>query len=307
MVTYGPSSASQTTIASLPIFTLTMLPVTGAVTPTVTRDQLIASRVQWENAYASGSISYSQYLAIFDAYVAFYADLTNQTLLNAYNAILTQYGFTTLTGGGGSTGGGTTTPVAGTYQYNQGTIVTLTATPVPSGGQNYRFTNWIINGFSDSMNPKTITMNVNTTVQAFFTVVTEAPDPSAIPSALTISAPANVTTGAPFTVSGKLTRTDTNAGISGQTITFRYGATPAGSTTTNTTGNYSSSVTIATPGTFTLKSSFAGATGLGGSYSETVVGASMGEVNWLPIIGVGIGFSVVGLAIYWFTRKRRKR
>lgn len=68
--------------------------------PIVTYEQLIASRVQWENAYLVGrTINYEQYMEIFNVYVAFYADLNNQQTFNAYNSVLTKYGFTPLTGG----------------------------------------------------------------------------------------------------------------------------------------------------------------------------------------------------------------
>lgn len=63
----------------------------------VTYTQLRASRVQWENALTAGTITYSQYMEIFNAYVAFWADLTNQTTFNAYNSVLATYNFTPLT------------------------------------------------------------------------------------------------------------------------------------------------------------------------------------------------------------------
>jgi uncharacterized repeat protein (TIGR02543 family) len=63
-------------------------------------------------------------------------------------------------------GGGTTTPSVGTHNYNQGTVVNITATPAAG----YRFGQWdISSGVADPSNPSTtVTMTGYRTVRAIF-------------------------------------------------------------------------------------------------------------------------------------------
>jgi PKD repeat protein len=60
--------------------------------------------------------------------------------------------------------GGTTTPAAGTYSYDDGSTLTVTAAPSPS----YSFTGWDVNGSNYTINPLVITVNQDLTVQPIF-------------------------------------------------------------------------------------------------------------------------------------------
>jgi len=74
--------------------------------------------------------------------------------------------------------GGTTDPAAGTYQYNDGTVVTLTATPDSSNA----FQNWIISTpgatLNDANPTTTITVAAGTTytIQAVFQAISLLPN-----------------------------------------------------------------------------------------------------------------------------------
>jgi prepilin-type N-terminal cleavage/methylation domain-containing protein len=73
----------------------------------------------------------------------------------------------TLTIAASPTGGGTTTPALGTYTYDAGTVVTLTA----SANASYRFDHWDAMGTpidQSTANPVSLTMNGNYTVVANF-------------------------------------------------------------------------------------------------------------------------------------------
>jgi hypothetical protein len=82
--------------------------------------------------------------------------------------------------------------------------------------------------------------------------------PSSVATQLTITAPDTVVAGAPFTVSGRLTAN--NVGIGGATIEIYVGTTLAARTTTGPDGSYSASITIPSPGTYTIRARFPGAT-----------------------------------------------
>lgn len=55
------------------------------------------SRTQWESKYLAGNMDYSSYMEIYNAYIAVYHDLSSQNKFNAYNAVLSKYGFAQLT------------------------------------------------------------------------------------------------------------------------------------------------------------------------------------------------------------------
>jgi hypothetical protein len=82
--------------------------------------------------------------------------------------------------------------------------------------------------------------------------------PSSVGTQLTITAPDVVVAGAPFTVSGRLTAN--NVGVGGATIEIYVGTTLVTKTTTGADGGYSASITIPSPGTYTIKARFPGAT-----------------------------------------------
>ena len=55
------------------------------------------SRTQWESKYLAGNMDYPSYMEIYNAYIAVYYDLSSQSKFNAYNAVLSKYGFAQLT------------------------------------------------------------------------------------------------------------------------------------------------------------------------------------------------------------------
>jgi hypothetical protein len=71
--------------------------------------------------------------------------------------------------------GGTTDPPPGTYRYDWGSVVWVTA--IPSAG--YVFDYWLINGVKKVDNPVRITPTTRTTVEAFFKQVAPPPTPPA--------------------------------------------------------------------------------------------------------------------------------
>ena len=95
---------------------------------------------------------------------------------------------------------------------------------------------------------------------------------------MSISAPSSVAQGTPFPISGRLTFMEGGVeyGLGGRTITLQRNGTSLGSTTTDGSGNYSKSVTINTSGTFTLKASFAGGSGL--AASSAAMGIQIGVI-----------------------------
>lgn len=94
-------------------------------------------------------------------------------------------------------------------------------------------------------------------ISGTLTIVASAPP---VATTLTIAGPANVTTGVSFTITGKLTRNDTNAGVAGQTIQLQQnGVNVSGATVvTASDGTYSLSVTEAAAATYQFDVTYAG-------------------------------------------------
>jgi PKD repeat protein len=68
-----------------------------------------------------------------------------------------------------ATAGGTTDPIPGTYSYDEGTNVQVTAIP----DANYDFVYWELDGaYNGTGNPTTVLMNENHTLKAIFAIVT---------------------------------------------------------------------------------------------------------------------------------------
>jgi len=76
-----------------------------------------------------------------------------------------------------TTTGGTTEPTPGSYTYNEGTQVKVTAKP----DSGYAFDYWLVDGSKSTDNPVTITMNSNKTVEAHFKSAPPPPPPSGPP------------------------------------------------------------------------------------------------------------------------------
>ena len=80
-----------------------------------------------------------------------------------------------------TSGNGTVTRNPNQYQYDKGTVVTLTATPA----NGYEFKSWS-GDLSGSVNPTTITMDSNKSITAnFIAIANQPPDLSSIPNSLT--------------------------------------------------------------------------------------------------------------------------
>lgn len=71
----------------------------------------------------------------------------------------------------GSGAGGTTNPVAGTFQYAEGSTVTVTA--IPNSG--YRFLNWMLDGVNRTENPINVTMNADHSIDPTFEALPPPP------------------------------------------------------------------------------------------------------------------------------------
>jgi hypothetical protein len=103
--------------------------------------------------------------------------------------------------------GGTTTPAAGTYNYPNGTTITLQATP----NTGYEFSYWVVSGnFTPGHEPTQIT----TIVDENGTIIGEFPVPSTTGiNSLTFTAnPANITCGYGYTFTYQAVFTPTTAG-----------------------------------------------------------------------------------------------
>ena len=111
-----------------------------------------------------------------------------------------------------------------------------------------------------------------------------------------ISAPTEAAQGAPFPISGRLTFREGGItyGLGGRSIALTYNGTSLGSVTTDGSGNYSKSVTINTSGSYTLKASFAGASGL--AASSAAMGVRIGIAQPATLI-------LAALAAYFLLRK----
>jgi len=121
----------------------------------------------------------------------------------------------------------------------------------------------------------------------------------AYPTRLSISAPASVAVGEPFTISGKLEyESDMGvwAGLAGRTVSLYYDTTKIADVTTGSDGSYSKPDTIMpSPGTYTLKAEFAGE-GLG--LAPAVAGARLAVPEAVkPLIAPLAAMAVGGLAI----------
>lgn len=68
-----------------------------------------------------------------------------------------------------ATSGGTTSPVPGSYVYDEGTSVQVTAFP----NVNYKFVHWELDGsYNGTANPTSVVMNSNHTLKAVFAMIT---------------------------------------------------------------------------------------------------------------------------------------
>ena len=91
-------------------------------------------------------------------------------------------------------------------------------------------------------------------------VVSVTVSAAAVASTLTASCPATATTGTAFSVTGKLTRNDTGAGVPNMTVQLQQNGVNIGGKTATTAadGTYTISMTETAAGTFQMDTTFAG-------------------------------------------------
>lgn len=116
------------------------------------------------------------------------------------------------------------------------------------------------------------------------TVTVTATEVVVIPTSITITAPSSVSVGQAFTVSGRLTRNDTGAGIAGQTIYLYFDASALGHTVpvTDASGYYSCpDAAIVSAGSYTLKAEFLGASGVAAAEATRGIGVTGGAATYI--------------------------
>ncbi len=118
------------------------------------------------------------------------------------------------------------------------------------------------------------------------------------PTSLTIVAPDSVTQGVSFNIAGLLLRTDTNVPVPGAMIKISYNGITIGNVFTDDLGRYLVPASINIPGTWVLKASFAGATGLGASSANFTT--RIGEPGAIGTVGI---LALLGAAAYLLLRK----
>jgi len=160
--------------------------------------------------YTERVISGSGYLRVevepSETTVEFVSSASNKNVLHTYtiepNTPVTRFD---LTISADPAAGGTTNPAVGTHDYNQGTLVTVTATPATG----YAFDEW--SGACSGSTTCQVTMNTDKSVTAHFVKVCypltlshvgSGSDPSAIPTNSTGCATGNYHFGESITLSG---------------------------------------------------------------------------------------------------------
>jgi hypothetical protein len=123
----------------------------------------------------------------------------------------------------------------------------------------------------------------------------------AYPTSITISAPSSVLINEEFTISGvlKYQKTSTEwAGLAGKTVSIYRDATKITDVTTGSDGSYSCKTSISSPGSYTLKASYAGE-GLGLVFAvaglevgvppeiEPLVQCALYALATVPVVAVG--------------------
>ncbi|MBA7672102.1 hypothetical protein ES703_80274 [subsurface metagenome] len=159
---------------------------------------------------------------------------------------------------------------------------TFNVTP-PTG---YEFVRWDVYEYKTggalikTSTTRPFTINVTEPIWIWAVLQLSAAPTEAVTS-LTISAPSTVEVDEPFTISGKLTRVDTGAGIAGVYVYLSYnGVGPAGALT-GADGSYHGDATIRAPGIYTLKAEFAGTPAYGEAVGSLAI--NVGEVAPLAV------------------------
>jgi len=130
-------------------------------------------------------------------------------------------------------------------------------------------------------------------------VIVQSPS---VDTSLTLSiTPSSVVVGGPVTFTATLTRTDTNTGVAGATISFTVDGIPVGSATTDSNGVATLIYYSSTPGYHTVQASFAGGIPFNPSTSNTqtlhVIYNFIGFLPPLSLAGTDSGTSKAGSTI----------
>ena len=177
-----------------------------------------------------------------------------------------------------------------------GTVFVTLNCSMPNHDTTFRFRT----GYTDAFGYNVQTSSVDVVVALFVLVAT----------ALTLGLnKTNVVPEETVTASGKLTRTDTGAGLASQTVTIieidtsNLVSRQVGSVTTASDGTYSGSfASNVKPGTYNIQSSFAGGGTLSASVSPTaglgirIVSAIGTLLDLLPL--------VMGTGLVWYGKRR---
>lgn len=142
---------------------------------------------------------------------------------------------------------------------------------VPSG---YRWDKWVISDWEtgNTVGEPTSRPLIYTTNEDTFIKAQLLPP---IDTSLTIEAPDQVVAKQTFTVSGTLNRTDTGAGVSGQTIKIYYDSAEFGIVTTDANGGYRDDGVIPEIGTYTLAAIFEETGSYQGQMATAVLGVGV--------------------------------
>jgi hypothetical protein len=120
------------------------------------------------------------------------------------------------------------------------------------------------------------------------------------------TAPSKVGAGVPFTVSGKL-EYESSAGtwnpLGGRTVSIYYDNTKLVDVTTASDGSFTATVSIPTPGTYTLKAYYAGEGLTATAAAIAAVGVEVPEYV-IPLAGIGAVVALVAIPILVNVLKR---
>lgn len=126
------------------------------------------------------------------------------------------------------------------------------------------------------------------------------PEPTEIPTSLTIDAPASVDPDETFFVSGILYETDTGIPIPNQPINHSYNGRSLGVSTTGVDGVYLKEVSVPEAGVWTLKSEFPGTEGLQASIALVDTFVAISPIVTALLIA---GPLVMGIALVAYGQK----
>lgn len=132
--------------------------------------------------------------------------------------------------------------------------------------------------------------------------------PAVVDTFLAIVAPGTVQPNVSFMVNGALIRVDTGEGIPHMTVALFYDGVAVGTDTTDSAGNYMFSMSLPTPGTYTLKAVFAGYGPYGSVVETRVIGVSVEipEINLAMAGGIILAVADAALIIYALATQLQK-